>query len=115
MILGGALAPTLAPPGSEWGMNDLDFLQGMYDAGAAPYFDGLAVHSYGWTFAPTNRRARCRQLQARGAAAGDHGAKRRREQAIVITEVDGTTTRVGPKPYARHSVWPTPCGPMTRF
>jgi GH35 family endo-1,4-beta-xylanase len=49
-ILGGALAPTLAPPGSEWAMNDLDYLQGMYDAGAADYFDVLAVHAYGWTF-----------------------------------------------------------------
>ena len=25
-VLAGALAPTLAPPGSEWGMNDLDYL-----------------------------------------------------------------------------------------
>jgi GH35 family endo-1,4-beta-xylanase len=52
VVLGGALAPTLAPPGSEWAMNDLDYLQAMYDAGAGPYFDGLAVHSYGWTFDP---------------------------------------------------------------
>ncbi len=51
-ILGGALAPTLAPRGSEWGMNDLDYLQAMYDAGARPYFDLLAVHSYGWTLPP---------------------------------------------------------------
>jgi len=51
-VLGGALAPTLAPPGSEWALNDLDYLQGMYDAGAAPCFDILAVHAYGWTFAP---------------------------------------------------------------
>jgi hypothetical protein len=49
-ILGGALAPTLAPAGSEWGMNDLDYLQAMYDAGAADYFDVLSVHAYGWTF-----------------------------------------------------------------
>ena len=34
-ILAGALAPTLAPVGSEWGLNDLDYLQGMYDAGAS--------------------------------------------------------------------------------
>jgi polysaccharide biosynthesis protein PslG len=47
-VLGGALAPTLAPPNSEWGMNDLIYLQRMYDAGAADYFDILAVHSYGW-------------------------------------------------------------------
>ena len=51
-ILAGALAPTLAPPGSEWGMNDLDYLQAMYDAGAADYFDILAIHAYGWHFAP---------------------------------------------------------------
>jgi hypothetical protein len=51
-VLAGALAPTLAPAGSEWGMNDLDYLQAMYDAGARPYFDALAAHAYGWTFAP---------------------------------------------------------------
>jgi|BarGraNGADG00212_2_1021979.scaffolds.fasta_scaffold09358_6 GH35 family endo-1,4-beta-xylanase len=51
-ILGGALAPTLAPPGSEWGMDDLVYLQRMYDAGARGYFDLLAVHAYGWTFSP---------------------------------------------------------------
>ncbi len=52
LVLGGALAPTLAPAGSEWAFNDLDYLQGMYDAGAAPYFDLLAAHSYGWIFGP---------------------------------------------------------------
>lgn len=49
-ILGGALAPTLAPAGNEWGMNDLTFLERMYQEGAAPYFDILAVHAYGWKF-----------------------------------------------------------------
>ena len=47
-ILAGALAPTLAPPGSLDGMNDLAYLQAMYDAGTAPYFDILAIHAYGW-------------------------------------------------------------------
>lgn len=47
-VLAGALAPTLAPPGSPDGMNDLVFLQAMYDAGAADYFDILAIHAYGW-------------------------------------------------------------------
>jgi hypothetical protein len=56
-VLGGALAPTLAPRGSEWGLNDLDYLQDMYDAGAAAYFDILAVHSYGWTFSPAEPAA----------------------------------------------------------
>lgn len=51
-VLGGALAPTLAPPGSEWGMDDLVYLQAMYDAGAAPFFDILAAHAYGGKFPP---------------------------------------------------------------
>ena len=49
-ILGGALAPTLEPKGSPWGTNDLIYLEEMYAAGAAPYMDGLAVHSYGLKF-----------------------------------------------------------------
>jgi hypothetical protein len=52
LVLAGALAPTLAPPGSDAGMSDLHFLQGMYDAGAADYFDILAIHAYGWHFSP---------------------------------------------------------------
>lgn len=52
LVFGGALAPTLAPPGTEWGMNDLLYLQAMYDAGAAPYFDALAIHAYGGRFPP---------------------------------------------------------------
>ncbi|MCA9967509.1 MAG: cellulase family glycosylhydrolase [Anaerolineales bacterium] len=51
-ILGGALAPTLEPDGSPWGLNDLVYLDRLYEAGAAAYFDGLAVHSYGLTFPP---------------------------------------------------------------
>ena len=51
-ILAAGLAPTLEPPGSATGMNDLDFLQGMYDAGAGDVFDILAVHAYGWTEPP---------------------------------------------------------------
>lgn len=52
MILAGALAPTLEPAGSPWGLNDLQYLDQMYEAGAAEYFDGLAVHVYGLTFPP---------------------------------------------------------------
>lgn len=51
-ILAGALAPTLEPPGSPYGMNDLDYLQRIYELGAAPYFDALAVHAYGLKFPP---------------------------------------------------------------
>ncbi len=49
-VLAGALAPTLEPEGSPWATNDLVYLRGMYEAGAADYFDGLAVHAYGLTF-----------------------------------------------------------------
>lgn len=51
-ILGGALAPTLAPAGDPEGMNDLDYLQRMLDAGAGEVMDGLAVHAYGWQTPP---------------------------------------------------------------
>ena len=50
MVLGGALAPTIEPEGSPWGLNDLIYLDRLYEAGAAEHFDGLAVHTYGLTF-----------------------------------------------------------------
>ena len=49
-VLAGALAPTVEPEGSPWATNDLIYLEGMYKAGAAAFFDGLAVHAYGLTF-----------------------------------------------------------------
>jgi hypothetical protein len=56
-ILGGALSPTLGAPAVTGGVpdaiDDLVYLQAMYDAGAAPFFDVLAVHAYGWRF-PAN-------------------------------------------------------------
>ena len=51
-ILGGALAPTLEPEGGHAGLNDLAYLERMYTAGAAPYFDALAAHAYGLAFPP---------------------------------------------------------------
>ncbi len=52
-VLAGALAPTLEPAGSPWATNDLVYLRGIYEAGAADYFDGLAVHAYGLSFPAT--------------------------------------------------------------
>ncbi len=51
-VLAGALAPTLEPAGSPWGLNDLEYLDEMYSNGASEYFDGLAVHAYGLAFPP---------------------------------------------------------------
>jgi hypothetical protein len=48
VVLGGALAPTLAPVGDPEGMNDLNYLRRMLAAGAGEVMDGLAVHAYGW-------------------------------------------------------------------
>lgn len=52
IVLGGALAPTLEPAGSPWGLNDMVYLEEMYAAGAAEVMDGLAVHTYGFKFPP---------------------------------------------------------------
>ncbi|MHB9033430.1 MAG: beta-galactosidase [Anaerolineae bacterium] len=51
-VLAAGLAPTTAPPGDEYGYNDLMFLESMLAAGAGEYMDGLAVHAYGMTFPP---------------------------------------------------------------
>jgi GH35 family endo-1,4-beta-xylanase len=52
VVLGGALAPTLAPAGDPEGMNDLDYLRRMLAQGAGEVMDGLAVHAYGWQMPP---------------------------------------------------------------
>ena len=52
VVLGGALAPTLEPEGSDLALNDLVYLERMYAAGAATALDGLAVHAYGLGFPP---------------------------------------------------------------
>lgn len=51
-VLAGALAPTMEPEGSPNGLMDILYLKGMYEAGAADYFDALAVHSYGFAMPP---------------------------------------------------------------
>ncbi|MBK8795326.1 MAG: cellulase family glycosylhydrolase [Anaerolineales bacterium] len=60
VIIAGALASTInlqpadAPPGNS--LNDLLYLQRMYDAGAAPYFDIMAMQGYGLYSGPTDDR-----------------------------------------------------------
>ncbi len=59
VIVAGALAATIDLDGtvsSGHNFNDLLFLQRMYDAGAAPYFDIMAVQGYGLWSGPTDRR-----------------------------------------------------------
>ena len=86
-VLAAGLAPTLARPGDPQAMSDLAFLQAMYDAGAAPYFDGLAAHAYGWRFpaddppAPDKVNFRRVELLRQVMVRNGDGAKR-----IYITE-----------------------------
>jgi hypothetical protein len=54
VILSAGLAPTTEV--SERNLMDLVFLQRMYDAGAADYFDILSVQGYGLWNGPTDRR-----------------------------------------------------------
>jgi hypothetical protein len=44
-VLGGGLAPNTGGLGRT--IEDLDFLNGMYDAGAMGFMDALSVHNYG--------------------------------------------------------------------
>ncbi len=66
VIIAGALASTIAlqpaapPPNNA--LNDLIFLQRMYDAGAAPYFDIMAMQAYGLWSGPTDRRMQPRVM-----------------------------------------------------
>ncbi|HEX2171253.1 MAG TPA: hypothetical protein VHL09_02260 [Dehalococcoidia bacterium] len=55
VIVAAALAPTLGTPDGR-NLSDVEFLQGMYDAGAAPYFDILATQAYGLWTGPGDRR-----------------------------------------------------------
>ncbi len=60
VVLSGALAQTI--PLGPRDLNDFIFLQRMYDAGAADYFDVLAMQGYGLWSGPTDRRMRPRVL-----------------------------------------------------
>lgn len=65
-IIMGALASTinLQPddPAPNNSLNDLLFLQRMYDAGAAPYFDIVAMQGYGLYSGPTDDRMQPRVI-----------------------------------------------------
>jgi hypothetical protein len=51
-VLAAPLAPTLEPPGSAAGLDDLFYLEAMYEAGVTNVSDGIAMHTYGFTSAP---------------------------------------------------------------
>jgi hypothetical protein len=47
VVLLAGLAPNLEGDNSSLALNDLVYLDRLYSAGAAPYFDAVAAHSYG--------------------------------------------------------------------
>ncbi len=72
IVVMGALASTIeldrqrrysnGIPTSPGGLSDVLFLQQLYNAGAAPYFDVLAMQGYGLWSGPTDRRMQPRVL-----------------------------------------------------
>jgi O-antigen ligase len=60
VIVTAALAPTVEDTVSN--QNDILFLEGMYDAGAAPYFDVLSTMLYGLGQSPDDRRTDFKRL-----------------------------------------------------
>ena len=65
VIVAGALAATIDLDGTTLAgrnFNDLLFLQRMYDAGAAAYFDVMAAQGYGLWSGPTDRRMQPRVM-----------------------------------------------------
>ncbi len=86
-ILTGALAPTLEPPSSPHGWNDLDYLNILYENGLARFSDGLAVHTYGFTSAayepPEPSVLNFRRVELLRELMETHGAG---DQPIYVTE-----------------------------
>jgi hypothetical protein len=62
VIIAGALAATIELDRYPHGLTDVLFLQQMYDAGAAPYFDVLSMQGYGLWSGPYDRRMQPRVI-----------------------------------------------------
>lgn len=84
-ILAGALAPTIEPAGSPHALNDLLYLEAMYEAGANDYFDALAVHTYGFT-EPAEAQPAFDQLNFRRAELLRKIMLRYEDKPVYITE-----------------------------
>ncbi len=87
VVLAGALAPTLEPVGSQFGMNDLDYLRALYEAGFSDHYDALAVHSYGLRFPPDDPPApdvlNFRRLEMQRAIMVEYGDA---DKPVFVTE-----------------------------
>ncbi len=105
IVLLAGLAPNLEPEGSPNALNDLVYMDELYKAGAAPYFDAVAVHAYGLTAPPDDppgprklNFARAQELYEVMQRHGDGG------KAVYITEGgwnDSPRWLYAVKPYQR--------------
>jgi hypothetical protein len=86
-VLAGALAPTLEPIDSQYGFNDVLYLERMYQAGAGDYFDVLAVHTYGFNHPadaqPAQEMLNFRRVELLRALMVEYGDQ---DKPITITE-----------------------------
>jgi hypothetical protein len=57
VVLLAGMSPNLEREGSSLALNDLTYVSKLYDDGAAPYFDAVAVHAYGLTAPPDDPSA----------------------------------------------------------
>lgn len=104
-VLLAGLAPNLERETSNVALNDLTYLEQLYAVGAAPYFDAVAVHSYGLQSPPdepsspdTLNFARAEQLYNVMARNGDG------DKDVYITEGgwnDSPRWSYAVKPYQR--------------
>ncbi len=58
IVLAAPLATNNETISFRGNMNEMDFLQGMYDAGAMPYFDVMSANAYGKEFPPEDPPSR---------------------------------------------------------
>lgn len=56
-IIAAPLAPTLEPIDSPNGLDDLIYMQQLYEAGLAEFADAIAIHTYGFTDPPETEPA----------------------------------------------------------
>lgn len=87
VVVSAALAPTTEPGGRN--VDDLAYLQGLYDAGWSSSFDVLAVNAFGLWTGPTDRRvSRDRTNFARAMLARDVMVRNGDEsKALWVTEM----------------------------
>ena len=88
-IIAGSLAPTGGLPLGR-AMNDVDFLEAMYDSGLSGHFDAISIHNYGFGGEPDDK-----------AWGGGVGNFRRAEDIYAVMEARGDGDK---------SVWGTEYG-----